>query len=267
MKQPELGKKISELRKAKGLTQEELVEKCNLNVRTIQRIEAGEVTPRSYTVKALFDALGVEENGWIEQNAKDQSGLNRKLLIASFIAGIVYFILGFLEFPMDLKMISGSGDPANWNSFYMVIKLLVLFTFTLFMVGFLELSKQENDSLFRIVTWVFLGGNAFWMMIDIALSFSDSYSQILYSVTKLGTVGLLYAIFGLGLYRVESPRKIYIRILGSLGILTGILLLTYVGAVGAIFTMAIFEIGLLFYLMTYLKKSGELLLPTIPRME
>lgn len=38
MKQPELGKKISELRKAKGLTQEELVEKCNLNVRTIQRI-------------------------------------------------------------------------------------------------------------------------------------------------------------------------------------------------------------------------------------
>ncbi|MCS5489833.1 helix-turn-helix domain-containing protein [Algoriphagus limi] len=47
MKQPELGKKISELRKAKGMTQEELVEKCNLNVRTIQRIEAGEVTPRS----------------------------------------------------------------------------------------------------------------------------------------------------------------------------------------------------------------------------
>jgi transcriptional regulator with XRE-family HTH domain len=30
MKQPELGKKISELRKAKGLTQEELVEKCNI---------------------------------------------------------------------------------------------------------------------------------------------------------------------------------------------------------------------------------------------
>ncbi len=32
MKQPDLGKKIAELRKAKGLTQEELVEKCNLNL-------------------------------------------------------------------------------------------------------------------------------------------------------------------------------------------------------------------------------------------
>jgi transcriptional regulator with XRE-family HTH domain len=57
MKQPELGKKISELRKDKGLTQEELVEKCNINVRTLQRIEAGEVTPRSYTVKTILAAL------------------------------------------------------------------------------------------------------------------------------------------------------------------------------------------------------------------
>ena len=57
MKQPELGKKISELRKVKGLTQEELVDKCNLSVRTLQRIEAGEVEPRIYTVRILMEAL------------------------------------------------------------------------------------------------------------------------------------------------------------------------------------------------------------------
>lgn len=57
MKQPDLGKRIAELRKAKGLTQEELVEKCNINVRTLQRIESGEVTPRSYTIKTIFTAL------------------------------------------------------------------------------------------------------------------------------------------------------------------------------------------------------------------
>jgi transcriptional regulator with XRE-family HTH domain len=57
MKQPDLGKKIVELRKSKGLTQEELVEKCNINVRTLQRIESGEVTPRSYTIKTIFAAL------------------------------------------------------------------------------------------------------------------------------------------------------------------------------------------------------------------
>lgn len=57
MKQPDLGKKIAELRKAKGLTQEELVQKCNLSVRTLQRIESGEVTPRSYTIRIIFAAL------------------------------------------------------------------------------------------------------------------------------------------------------------------------------------------------------------------
>ena len=60
MKQPDLGKKIAELRKAKGFTQEELVEKCNLSVRTLQRIESGEVTPRSYTIRTIFTALGYD---------------------------------------------------------------------------------------------------------------------------------------------------------------------------------------------------------------
>ncbi len=45
-----------------GLTQEDLVEKCNLSVRTLQRIEAGEVTPRPSTVKLIFGALEVSFN-------------------------------------------------------------------------------------------------------------------------------------------------------------------------------------------------------------
>ena|GEM_PF-6842513 len=32
---------------------------CYINVRTIQRIEAGEVPPRSYTLKNILEALGV----------------------------------------------------------------------------------------------------------------------------------------------------------------------------------------------------------------
>ena len=57
MKQPELGRQIAKIRKAKGLTQEDLVSRCNLNVRTLQRIESGSVTPRSYTIKEIAAAL------------------------------------------------------------------------------------------------------------------------------------------------------------------------------------------------------------------
>ncbi len=57
MEQPLLGKKIAELRKAKGLTQDELVQQCNIGIRTLQRIESGEVSPRSSTLSLIFDAL------------------------------------------------------------------------------------------------------------------------------------------------------------------------------------------------------------------
>ena len=70
MDQPELGKKIAELRKSKGLTQEELVSKCNLTVRTLQRIESGIVTPRSYTIKMLFTALDYNVYNYSESKSK-----------------------------------------------------------------------------------------------------------------------------------------------------------------------------------------------------
>jgi transcriptional regulator with XRE-family HTH domain len=60
MKQPALGKKILELRLSRGLTQGELAEKCNLSLRTIQRIETSEVSPRSHTIRIIFSNLDYE---------------------------------------------------------------------------------------------------------------------------------------------------------------------------------------------------------------
>ena len=71
MKQPELGILIAKIREEKGLTQEELVSRCNISVRTLQRIESGKVTPRSYSLKSiaavldcdLFTGSDVSESG------------------------------------------------------------------------------------------------------------------------------------------------------------------------------------------------------------
>ncbi len=60
MAENHVGQKIAELRNQKGLTQEELAAKCNINVRSIQRIEKGEVQPRKYTLKILSEALGYD---------------------------------------------------------------------------------------------------------------------------------------------------------------------------------------------------------------
>ena len=59
MDKTSIAKKIIHFRKVKGITQETLAEETGLNVRTIQRIEAGEVDPRLYTLKSIADVLGV----------------------------------------------------------------------------------------------------------------------------------------------------------------------------------------------------------------
>ena len=57
MKQPDLGLKVSELRKEKGFTQEQLAEVCEVTPRTIQRIENGDVEPRAFTRNSLSNVL------------------------------------------------------------------------------------------------------------------------------------------------------------------------------------------------------------------
>ena len=97
MKQPELGKKIAELRKNKGLTQEELVDVCNLNVRTLQRIESGEVTPRSYTLKIITEALDYN----IQELITDNEGSDHKQNLRYRFMQIRFYTFDLFNFKTD----------------------------------------------------------------------------------------------------------------------------------------------------------------------
>ena len=59
MKNKTLAQKIKECRISAGSSQEELAEKTQLSLRTIQRIENGETQPRGDSLKRLALALGV----------------------------------------------------------------------------------------------------------------------------------------------------------------------------------------------------------------
>ncbi|WP_421872941.1 helix-turn-helix domain-containing protein [Marinoscillum sp.] len=60
MENKSIGERITQLRQQAGLTQEELAIKCNVATRTIQRIEANQVSPRVYTLRILSEALGAD---------------------------------------------------------------------------------------------------------------------------------------------------------------------------------------------------------------
>jgi len=55
-----IGQFIKETRLKKGMTQEELATKTDISVRTIQRIENGDVDPRSFTLQAIASVLDID---------------------------------------------------------------------------------------------------------------------------------------------------------------------------------------------------------------
>ena len=83
-----IGKKISEVRKSKGLTQEELVEMSKMNLRTIQRIENNENVPRGKTLSMICEVLEINSNEFV--NIEKQS---RKEIVINLLRSLFSYIL------------------------------------------------------------------------------------------------------------------------------------------------------------------------------
>ncbi len=69
--------KLKSIREKQNLTQEELSEKSGISVRTIQRIEAG-ADPKGYTLRALSEKLGVQENELLNKLSEEENAENER---------------------------------------------------------------------------------------------------------------------------------------------------------------------------------------------
>lgn len=107
MQQPEFGLQIAQLRQQRGWTQEELAAECRVNVRSIQRIEAGEVLPRRSTLNQLTEILGM--NATLEASQEDRFWL-LLLHLSSFIPIVVValFIWGWRKDEDPVINVTGS---------------------------------------------------------------------------------------------------------------------------------------------------------------
>lgn len=217
MKQPDLGKKLTELRKAKGLTQEELVEKCNINVRTIQRIEAGEVTPRSFTVKAILAAMDytfsdiiVEEptsntsatqpNGFTSDPHDNHTTI--KYLTAAWMFGIVYFVTGFFEGAAEYFRFE-ENEMIFSIPVYVSIKLVCIISFVFFQRGFFALGDFYNNYLLKITSIVLIALHVLLGFHDIVSVFYDAEERFAVLIGAAVTYGGVGVIYGVSLRRLE----------------------------------------------------------------
>lgn len=150
MNQPDLGLKITELRQQKGLTQEKLAEYCDVSARTIQRIESGEVEPRSFTRNSLSNVLEFD----LGRENTNHEGLWLTLI---HVSSIMCFILIPLAFWSRHKSESHKIDHEGRAVLnFQITILLILFSFALVLMivpsflMMLHLPQDASGTLFGI---------------------------------------------------------------------------------------------------------------------
>ena len=244
MKQPLLGKKITELRKQKGLTQEELVERCNVTVRTIQRIESGETTPRIYTIKTILNALGLDYEKVFEREYNEGKfdkilrffpNNLKEVLNVSFIAGIVYFVLGFVEMGYYTTSFFDLDSQTNWadlpiknygsyseNGIYIFIKIISIISFSLLMRGFVLVGSYYKNYLVELMAFVMIIMHIIFEISEIvSINFENSLVEFI-MISKAVTFGVIMIFFGVGLLRLKTHLGNLPKITGILEIITGV---------------------------------------------
>jgi len=247
MKQPELGKKIIELRKAKGFTQEELVDKCNISVRTLQRIETGEVTPRSYTIKTILAALDydlstIQDTDEMVTHTMIQS-LKKHLLLEihpvvspdyfmkqlniAWISGLLYFLIGFFE---------GAAEYFRYKdqvliystTFYILIKTSYVIAYIIFQRGFIFLGGLFKNYLLRIISFILIFGNILIIGYDIASLFYNSIERQFVLGSEAIVFGCIGILYGISLRRLRKQLGTVATYAGVFELLAGCFFLTVV---------------------------------------
>ena len=237
MQQPLLGKRLTDLRKAKNLTQEELVEKSRVSVRTIQRIEAGEVLPRTYTVKILLAALGESYESFTNQTPTQMETqqntaptVNRHTLLVAALAGSVYLVTETILGAMDIRWYTNEGNlNINEKTAYIALSVLMIASYALFARGFIALANLFEHRLLKAIAYALIVAVACVGILDVvSLPATDIETYLLpYGVASV-LCGALSIVFGIALIRLQDSMGELARVAGILEIIVGGLLITVV---------------------------------------
>ncbi len=237
MQQPELGRRLTALRKERNLTQEALVEKSHVSVRTIQRIEAGEVLPRMSTVKILLEALGVSYESFSTkptQVMETQKSLlpnaNRNTLLVATLAGAVYLVSEIILGVMDIAWITSDHDwDFGMNAIFIGLTVVMVISYALFARGFIALSTVFENSLLKVVSYMLIIAMAGLGILDVtSLSVVEIESLWLPYAAAAVLLGTLSIVFGVSLIRLQDGMGELSRIAGILEIMSGCMLITVV---------------------------------------
>ena len=117
MESNSVGKNLLYQRKLKGFTQEQLSENTQVTVRTIQRIEKGDVNPHLQTVKLLAGGLNIEVDDLLVLENPKEENIQKKWLILLHSTPFLGFIIPLSNILLPLFLwIHKREDNALYNT-------------------------------------------------------------------------------------------------------------------------------------------------------
>jgi transcriptional regulator with XRE-family HTH domain len=151
MPQNEIGKRVVEERTRRGMSQEALAGESLLSLRTIQRIESGQTSPRGDTLKRLAAALKVPMEDLVDRDLPEDASLVvlLNLVQLSFLAfplfGVIIPLLIWLANRSRVRDVDEVGQ-AILN--FQVTWSLVLFSTYLVSLTIIMITNEVSRALF-----------------------------------------------------------------------------------------------------------------------
>lgn len=156
---------VQQLREAKNLTQTELAEKSKLSLRTIQRIEAGNI-PKGFTLKSLANVFEIEAEKLI--SVPEVINVDRaKLINLSTLLGLI-IPFGGIIFPLILtqKTPDLTNKTIGKNIVSIQIILAAVLSLLLIVSPFIQKVLTWKFPVFMIPLLVFLSLKLFFVIFN-----------------------------------------------------------------------------------------------------
>lgn len=153
MKNKDLANSIINLRNQKGYSQQRLADESKLSLRTIQRIENGESSPRGDTLNRIFEALGESASYGNYKSLKDQKWflhlINLSPVFGILIQPIFGILLPILLWLLKREEISLADNYGKKIIQFQIVWIIIIYV--IFFVGSLGIHIEYNLIFFQIL--------------------------------------------------------------------------------------------------------------------
>lgn len=150
-----IGERLKYLRKSKGYSQEELSQRTNVTVRTIQRIEGEEVSPHLNTVKLLATALEVDVSDLLPLQDPKEETLKKKWLLLMHATPLLGIFLPLFNVLIPLFLwIHKREDNPIYNEHGIKVVNFQITTLLFAVLSFISLLTIEKWGFFIFISVV-----------------------------------------------------------------------------------------------------------------